>query len=301
MPYFIGRDDARVKSCAEIINALGGNPDSGMCCCPAHDDANASLHVQERNGKVAWHCFAGCSQQDVLDALRARGLWHGGHAEDTRTAAERKPCRSPAQKRVYASEIVSAAERLGRYARAQRTLPAYFKRRGIERVPPTALFALDALGRGPAMIFEVTDGTMFLGCHVTWLSPCKTRKRDVEKPRQFFAPIKGGYIKLYDGELDPSAKLVIAEGVETAMSAAQLGGGIAAIAALDAGNLHKITPPPATEYIIAADNDSNGAGQKGARALMVKLVRAGHIVRLAIPPRVDSDWNDVLLEGLRDG
>ena len=87
----------------------------------------------------------------------------------------------------------------------------------------------------------------------------------------------------------------------SALSAAQISGGIAAIAGLDAGNLPKITPPLASEYIVAGDNDSNGAGQKGARALAVKLVRAGHIVRVAIPPRADSDWNDVLMEGLRDG
>ena len=224
MPYFIGRGDARVKSCSEIISALDGNPDTGMCRCPSHDDGTASLHVEDKNGKVVWHCFAGCSQEAVQAELYARGLWHGGHAEDMRTAAERKRGRSPAQKRAYAAEIVSEAERLGGYPRAQRSLIKYFQRRGIERVPPTALFALDALGRGAAMIFEITDGTVFMGCQITWLSPCKTKKRDASPglQRQFQGKIGGGYIKLYEGELNPTSKLIIAEGVESALSAAQL-------------------------------------------------------------------------------
>ena len=197
--------------------------------------------------------------------------------------------KSKAQRRAWALEILREVDGIGGYARAQKLLPAYFARRGINKVPPTAMLAVSCktLHDDPAMVFEVVtdDGLECLGCHVTWLSLDKTKKRDADPQRQFFGTVKGGYIKLYAGELDPSAKLIIAEGIETAMSAAQLGGGIAAIAGLDAGNLDKITPPPAAEYILATDNDANKAGQKGARALMVKLVRAGHIVRLAIPPR----------------
>ena len=43
--------------------------------CPAHDDRSPSLSVSEHDGRVLVHCFAGCSQADVIGALRARGLW----------------------------------------------------------------------------------------------------------------------------------------------------------------------------------------------------------------------------------
>ena len=82
------------------------------------------------------------------------------------------------------------------------------------------------------------------------------------------------------------------------MAAAQIARGLPAIAALSATNLPKITPPRAAEYIVAADNDV--AGLAGARALASKLARVGPLVRLAIPPRPGSDWNDVLMEE-RDG
>ena len=62
-----------------IIAALGGNPSTGKGRCPAHDDKNPSLQVTEgSNGKPLFKCFAGCTQQDVLEALRQRGLWSGG-------------------------------------------------------------------------------------------------------------------------------------------------------------------------------------------------------------------------------
>jgi hypothetical protein len=46
-----------------------------MVPCPAHDDRSPSLSISERDGRVLVHCFAGCSQADVIAALRSRGLW----------------------------------------------------------------------------------------------------------------------------------------------------------------------------------------------------------------------------------
>lgn len=43
--------------------------------CPAHDDATPSLSVTDMDGKILVKCFAGCEQQEVIVALRERGLW----------------------------------------------------------------------------------------------------------------------------------------------------------------------------------------------------------------------------------
>jgi DNA primase len=48
-----------------------------VACCPAHDDKTPSLSIEDsRDGKVLVHCFAGCSQDQVIGALRDLGLWH---------------------------------------------------------------------------------------------------------------------------------------------------------------------------------------------------------------------------------
>lgn len=43
--------------------------------CPAHDDSKPSLTVDERDGRVLFHCQSGCSQDSVIQALASRGLW----------------------------------------------------------------------------------------------------------------------------------------------------------------------------------------------------------------------------------
>lgn len=67
-----------MTSLPEIVSALGGRlyGNRGVAYCPSHDDGNRpSLSVAERDGKILVHCFAGCTQSEVLDALRERGLW----------------------------------------------------------------------------------------------------------------------------------------------------------------------------------------------------------------------------------
>jgi hypothetical protein len=293
----------KVKAAVDLIVALGGDLRTGMCCCPAHDDENPSLHISEgSNGKVLFHCFAGCGQLAVIDVLLARGLWPVGSVVAKPNMTRR---RSDEERREFASRIICDT-RANRGRELAQFLNNYFGRRGIKTVPPTAMLAapfkinpyLDGclLPDDPGMVFEVSDGAKPIGSHVTWLNSNLSAKRDEEPQRQFFGPISGGFVRLYDGELEPTAKLIIAEGVETAMAAAQIAGGLPAIAALSANNMPKITPPPASEYIVAGDNDANGAGQRAARALAHKLVRAGAVVRIAIPSRPDTDWNDVLMD-----
>jgi hypothetical protein len=62
-----------------IANALGGkrNGPGWSAKCPAHPDAHPSLDIVEKNGMVLFKCRAGCEQDAVLDALRAKGLWGG--------------------------------------------------------------------------------------------------------------------------------------------------------------------------------------------------------------------------------
>ncbi len=47
-----------------------------LACCPAHDDRNPSLSVSDKNGKILVKCWAGCTQEEVIEALRNLGLWH---------------------------------------------------------------------------------------------------------------------------------------------------------------------------------------------------------------------------------
>jgi DNA primase len=58
-----------------------------MAKCPAHDDNNPSLSIRELDGKVLVHCHSGCAQRNVIDALKARGLWQSERSERPRIVA----------------------------------------------------------------------------------------------------------------------------------------------------------------------------------------------------------------------
>jgi len=67
-----------------IAEALGGRVNGnrkGMCRCPAHDDKTPSLEISvtsDKSGRdwLNFRCFAKCSDDEIKNALHARGLWH---------------------------------------------------------------------------------------------------------------------------------------------------------------------------------------------------------------------------------
>lgn len=101
-------------SAAEIANALAGRRSGAgwVAQCPGHNDRKPSLSIRDSNGKTLVHCWAGCAQTDVLDALRARGLW------PEQPQPERAPM-SPADRRAWAARR-RRAERMAGDAEAWR-------------------------------------------------------------------------------------------------------------------------------------------------------------------------------------
>ena len=44
-------------------------PDRWTACCPAHDDKGPSLSIKATSETILFHCFAGCSAEEVLGAV----------------------------------------------------------------------------------------------------------------------------------------------------------------------------------------------------------------------------------------
>jgi putative DNA primase/helicase len=308
-------------SATTIIDGLEGNHSTGMCRCPAHNDRIPSLHVSTgRNGSPVFHCHAGCSQEAVIAALKQRGLW-GGRNADVIPLPQRRQ-QEEREREEYEKRTSCVPAVFNRAVSGTEPLRRYFQGRGIDTVPPSAAYlepgaAVDlarkrpdlGLGHGegqgaPIMAFPIWSGRKVTGVHATMLSRDGRTKLN-DNARRTLGIIKGGYIQLgYIDRARPLDRLIIAEGVETAMAAAQICGGIpmsltpplipgskvAAIAALSAGNMPNVEPPAALDYIIAADNDETG--MKKAKELAEKLAGPGRTVRIAAPP--SGDWNDAL-------
>lgn len=129
--------------------------------------------------------------------------------------------------------------------------------------------------------------------HFTYLDGAG-HKATVPKPKKLAqgrVPL-GGAVRLA-----PSAeRMGIAEGIETALSAAQLFG-VPVWAALSAGALLKWQPPAAArEIVIFGDNDASFTGQHVAYGLAYRLTTEGYRVSVELPPDGGSDWNDQLEE-----
>lgn len=64
-------------SAAELAEALGGKKAGRgyTALCPAHDDHNPSLSIDDGDKGIVVRCQAGCTQDEVIDSLRGRGLW----------------------------------------------------------------------------------------------------------------------------------------------------------------------------------------------------------------------------------
>ena len=175
------------------------------------------------------------------------------------------------------------------------------RRTGITEYPCSLRFIPDlvyreegkVVGGYPAMIAFVSgqDGRM-VNLHRTYLDS-NGNKADIKNPRKSLrgslpagSAIRLGPIK--DG------KLVVAEGLETAISASQIFGA-AAYSLISADRMKAWVPPSGVRHvIIAGDNDVSYTGQAAAYALANKLVVQHKIekVEVWIPRKVGTDWND---------
>ena len=102
----------------EIAAKLGG--DSRGCLCPAHNDHKPSLSLGVgEGGRLLYHCFAGCSPEDVREALRAKGVLKNGDA----TGAE--PKSKVVATYTYRDEMGQPLYRAVRYEPKRFTLERY--------------------------------------------------------------------------------------------------------------------------------------------------------------------------------
>lgn len=80
---------------SDIAHALGGATKLGdggwKCRCPSHRDDTASLGVKDSKGKLLIKCYSSCTQDQVIDALKERGLWEVAERKATWTPLPRAP------------------------------------------------------------------------------------------------------------------------------------------------------------------------------------------------------------------
>jgi putative DNA primase/helicase len=144
-------------------------------------------------------------------------------------------------------------------------------------------------------IIRSPDGSI-VGLHRTWLRQEGTSIR-VHDRRQTTAlvgrPCSGGAIRLTDA----NEHIVLAEGIETALSAMVLAPGVAVWSCLNKELLRSVLLPDRVQIVsVFADADMNFAGQDAAIALQDRLKDEGRRCAIIMPPEdsTSTDWNDVV-------
>jgi phage/plasmid primase-like uncharacterized protein len=153
---------------------------------------------------------------------------------------------------------------------------------GGERFFPAMLALASNIENEPAAI------------QATYLQLDGSAKASIEPARKTFGSANGCAVRLLEGD----DVLVVGEGVESVLSALQVVGE-GGYALLGTSGLKNIVLPAAyrdRRVIIAADNDTSGAGQKAACEAARRLVEdQGFLnVRIAAPPQIGTDFNDRL-------
>ena len=277
----------------QIVKALGGHwsRKSGMCRCPAHDDRTPSLSVGVAQSAILFHCFAGCTSDEVIagfkrHGIRPRDLFDGKGSAIVPAATSFAPDANAL--RLW-QQAVPLAGSLGERYLAKRSISLGSPElRFLDRTP---------LGRKPdvrflpALIAAVRMDIGIVAIQRTFIERATASKAGFFKPKRALGQLGAGAVRLSE---PIEGRLGLAEGSESALSAQTLFG-IPCWATLGNERFGIVAIPESiTELHLFVDADKGGelALKRGIEAY------ARH-VRTIIPHkphRPDNDWNDELRE-----
>ncbi|MDA9948076.1 toprim domain-containing protein [Paracoccaceae bacterium] len=280
----------------ELARALNGkrSGDGYVARCPAHEDHTPSLSISSSSEKVLFYCHAGCTQENVISALKERGLWENQSWPKPKVQSPIKPNNNKRSPKDY-SKKDHAKSVWGAAIPAENTLiETYLTSRNITVACPDSLRFHQNLRHKdseyfPAMVGEITSSldNTFQGVHRTFLQRDGSGKAPLKEPKIMLGQASGGVVKLCEA----TETVALAEGIETALSVAQMTEN-PVWAALSAGNLKSLLLP---KHILSVDifADGDEAGKDAATTAARRLSIEGRSVRIITAPD-GQDFNDLL-------
>ncbi|MFN3435986.1 MAG: hypothetical protein ACK4ZY_16530, partial [Sphingomonas sp.] len=165
------RQTATIEDQADrIVRQLGGkwHGASAMCRCPAHADGRASLSIRVGERAVLFHCFAGCTTDAIMAALRSGKILAS-------------PDHDPGQRQGGKSDFNKLALAVWRHAEPfAGTLADRYLREGRSIVPDGINARFDprcqcgagaAKAFAPALIVPIEEDAGVVAIHRTFLTP----------------------------------------------------------------------------------------------------------------------------------
>jgi len=252
------------------------------------------FRFDDRDGRGTWICGQ-CGAGDGFELMMRVGGWRFDEclervnsAVGTAEYRHSKPRQTEDERKLALTQLWQASTPLVRGDLVSR----YLHGRGLKVGPLTApLRFLSAKNMMVAMVSGRNGKGVTL--HRTYLDPLTGRKADIEAPRKM---MPGSITEACSIRLGGEGPVIgVAEGIETALSAAQMWD-IPVWAAINASMMEKWLPPEGqAEVMIFADNDFNFHGQMSAYTLANKLLRLGVRCHVEVPLAAGTDFNDYLM------
>ncbi|MCZ8369695.1 MAG: toprim domain-containing protein [Porphyrobacter sp.] len=280
--------DRRARAIVESLNGTW-RENKGMCCCPAHDDRTPSLSVTLGRKAILFHCFAGCSNEEVIAALdrqgvRSRDLFDGAGAVAV-DRPEKRAFNSNARRLWHSATAIPGTPAEG-YLAQRGILRASDQLRYLERTPLGPRGAVQFL---PAMLAAVTTDVGVIAVHRTFLDTVSGKLAGFERPKRALGSLGCGAVRL----APPAAgRLGLAEGIESALSAMQLFG-VPCWATLGNERFGPVAIPESVrELHLFIDNDAGG--ELAERRALKAYSAPGRVIQPRVPASTGFDWNDEL-------
>ena len=280
----------------KIVEQLGGawSRSRGMCCCPAHDDRTPSLSITLGKRAILVHCFAGCTNEAVIEAMAGLGIRIADLFDGTSGPIVAEPREEVANRNAL---------RLWREASTIAGSPAekYLVSRGITISSPELRFhprmplgPKGAVRFLPAMVAAVRNDAGILALHRSFLDLDKTSLASFDQPRRALGSPGSGAVRF---AYPNGGRLGLAEGNETALSAMQMFN-VPCWATLGNERFGLATIPESVRQLyLFVDNDAGGhlAEERAREAYACE----GRLIVTRRPELTGDDWNDVLMRSVR--
>ena len=267
--------------------------------CPFHNEKTGSFTVYPDQH---FHCFGCNAHGDCIDFVRElRNLeftdavrWILGSDPDSANPV--KGGKQARESDQDAERKQQAALAIWQNAQAPENTPVetYLRSRGITLDIPVSIKYAPDLKHGPtgmlmpAMVAAIQgpDRTI-TGIHRTFLVSDGSKKAPVTQDKMMLGRCATGAVRL----AAVAESLILAEGIETALSIIQAIG-LPTWAGLSTSGLKALVlPEEVREVVIAADGDE--PGEKAAHHAAQRFLGEGRRVRIARAPK-GMDFNDVL-------
>ncbi|PXA84742.1 virulence-associated protein E [Nostoc sp. 3335mG] len=260
----------------------------GLCLCPAHADRTPSLSVRVGNRSLLFHCFAGCTNLEVVRALRRiepNALRRGRSAQAITAPADDARLAKRLHQLWDAGTCASSSP-----------VEIYLGNRSIGLLsdalryhPRTPLGPKRSVQFRPAMLAVVRQNSGIVALQRTFLDIERGRSaRDIGNPRRMLGRPGRGCVRLA-----PAVDVLgLAEGIESALSAMTLLN-LPVWATLGNERFSRIDIPLSVRrLVLLADNDR--AGRLAVDAASIAHAATGRCIEAVWPWNGLNDWNDVL-------